>query len=186
MNMKAASKIGIGLFVAVLFGVGIFLGTGQVSVESPANAAIQQDEDRSVRECSSRTVKGSYGISTTGWIVSAGPIGPVADVGVITFDGDDGVSQTTTVSLNGMITAKRTLNGYYEVKDASDTYRHKDIGVALRDRKPWAGTADDRHRRRQSSRRNCNQTIVQHANALTSSQMVPLRPWSFGLHAPCE
>jgi|KBSSwiStaDraftv2_1062776.scaffolds.fasta_scaffold427248_2 hypothetical protein len=116
MNMKAASKIGIGLFVAVLFGVGIFLGTGQVSVESPANAAIQQDEDRSVRECSSRTVKGSYGISTTGWIVSAGPIGPVADVGVITFDGDDGVSQTTTVSLNGMITAKRTLNGSYEVK----------------------------------------------------------------------
>jgi hypothetical protein len=50
MNMKAASKIGIGLFVAVLFGVGILLGTGQVSVESPANAAIQQDEDRSVHE----------------------------------------------------------------------------------------------------------------------------------------
>lgn len=59
---------------------------------------------------------GSYGISTAGWIVSAGPIGPVADVGVITFDGDGGASQTTTVSLNGMIIPKRTsLGGSYEV-----------------------------------------------------------------------
>ena len=51
---------------------------------------------------------GMFGIRTTGWIVAFGPVGPVGDVGVITFDEIGGVSQTTTVSLNGTIIPKRT------------------------------------------------------------------------------
>jgi hypothetical protein len=114
--MKAASKIGTVLCVAALSGIAVLLSTGQRGIELQASAALPPDEDRGVRECSLKTVQGSYGISTTGWIVAAGPIGPVADVGVITFDGEGGVSQTTTVSLNGMIIPKRTsLNGSYEV-----------------------------------------------------------------------
>jgi hypothetical protein len=123
--MKTATKIAAMLFVLGFFDVGILLRnrlSGIVpvaraaSIYSATTAAAQEDEDRSASECSLKTVKGSYGISTTGWIVSAGPIGPVADVGIITFDGDGGVSQTTTVSLNGMIIPKRTsLSGSYEV-----------------------------------------------------------------------
>lgn len=118
MNMKPTSKIGAVLCVAVFLGSAILLSTGQRSIELRANAAARQDEDRAVQECSLRTVQGSYGISTTGWIVAAGPIGPVADVGVITFDGEGGVSQTTTVSLNGVIPPRprTSLNGsYYKV-----------------------------------------------------------------------
>jgi hypothetical protein len=115
INMNATSKIGAVLFAAVLVWIGT-LGAGRAGIQSQANAAARQDENRDMRECSLKTVQGSFGISTTGWIVAAGPIGPVADVGVITFDGAGGVSQTTTVSLNGVIIPKRTsLNGSYEV-----------------------------------------------------------------------
>jgi len=129
--MKTATKIGAMLFVLGFFGVGTLLrnhlsGIAPVvraaSIQSAANVATQQDEDRNAHECSLKTVNGSYGISTTGWIVSAGPIGPVADVGVITFDGNGGVSQTTTVSLNGMIVPTRTsLSGSYEVNSEDCT-----------------------------------------------------------------
>jgi hypothetical protein len=127
--MKTATKIAAMLFVLGSFGVGILLRNHlsgimpvarAASIQSAANAATQQDEDRSAHECSLKTVKGSYGISTTGWIVSAGPVGPVADAGVITFDGDGGVSQTTTVSLNGLIIPKR-LSGSYEVNSEDCT-----------------------------------------------------------------
>jgi len=38
-------------------------------------------------ECSVSTLKGSFGIATSGSIVAFGPVGPVAEVGVIKFDG---------------------------------------------------------------------------------------------------
>lgn len=123
--MKTATKISAMLLVVGSFAAGILLGNHQsgivsvaraASIHSAPNAAAQQSEDPSTLSCSQETVMGSYGISTTGWIVSAGPIGPVADVGVVTFDGDGGVSQTITVSLNGMIIPTRTsLSGSYEV-----------------------------------------------------------------------
>jgi len=37
-------------------------------------------------ECSVSTLKGSFGIATSGSIVAFGPVGPVAEVGVIKFD----------------------------------------------------------------------------------------------------
>ena len=76
----------------------------------------EEDEDSSLRTCSLETVKGAYGTSTTGSIVAGGPVGPVADVGKITFDGNGGASQTTTVSLNGTIVKDRSsLAGTYTV-----------------------------------------------------------------------
>jgi hypothetical protein len=49
--------------------------------------------------------------------VFAGPVGAVADVGKLTFDGNGRASQTTTVSLNGTIIPSRSsLAGSYTVK----------------------------------------------------------------------
>jgi hypothetical protein len=67
--------------------------------------------DFSIATCTSETLEGSYAITTTGSIVSLGPVGLV---GVIKFDGDGGVEQTTTVSLNGTI-INRTSQGTYVV-----------------------------------------------------------------------
>jgi hypothetical protein len=48
--------------------------------------------------------------------VFAGPVGAVADVGKLTFDGNGRASQTTTVSLNGTIIPSRSsLAGSYTV-----------------------------------------------------------------------
>jgi hypothetical protein len=77
-----------------------------------------EDDDSSPFVCSRKTIKGSYATSTTGSIVFAGPVGPVADVGRIIFDGDGGASQTTAVSLNGMIIPSRSsLSGSYRVEE---------------------------------------------------------------------
>ena len=73
-----------------------------------------EDDDSSPFACSLKTIKGSYATSTTGSIVSAGPVGPVGDVGVITFDGKGEASQTTTASLNGVIIPNRSsMSGSY-------------------------------------------------------------------------
>ena len=67
-------------------------------------------------ECSVSTLKGSFGIATSGSIVAFGPVGLIAEVGVIKFDGAGGVSQTTTLSSNGTILTNRsTISGSYEV-----------------------------------------------------------------------
>src|SRR5258708_4722686 len=64
-------------------------------------------------QCSVGTLMGSFGIATSGSIVA---FGPVAEAGIITFDGAGGVSQTTTVSLNGTILLNRSsISGSYEV-----------------------------------------------------------------------
>jgi hypothetical protein len=84
------------------------------SMQPQRHTAVRADDSH--EGCSMQTVAGSYGISTSGWIVFAGPPGPVADLGVITFDGNGSAAQTTTVSLNGAITANRSsLAGSYMV-----------------------------------------------------------------------
>ena len=75
-----------------------------------------EGDDSSTFVCSLRTIKGSYAISTTGSIVFAGPVGAVADVGKIVFDGNGEASQTTAVSLNGAINPSRSsISGSYVV-----------------------------------------------------------------------
>jgi hypothetical protein len=66
--------------------------------------------------CLVASLHGSYGIQSTGSITSLGPIGPVAEAGVLAFDGAGGASQTTTVSAGGQIIPNRTsLSGSYLV-----------------------------------------------------------------------
>lgn len=81
------------------------------TIDSPAAA---QAHDQGIQfTCTVGALRGPYGITTTGWIVS---LGPVAEAGVITFDGVGGASQTTTISLNGTIVPNRTsLSGTYIV-----------------------------------------------------------------------
>src|SRR5258708_13810930 len=81
----------------------------------PAAHAANSPEDSSDDSCSLASLKGSFGITTTGWIVAFGPVGPVGEVGTISFDGTGGVSQTTTVSLNGTILLNRISSGSYVV-----------------------------------------------------------------------
>lgn len=115
MNMKTIWRTGLLLAFVMLLGIGVHLRGGLVVIEPLAKASAQLD-DSFPSGCTLQTIRGSYGISTTGSIVSAGPVGLVADVGVITFDGSGGASQTSTVSLNGVIIPNRSsLGGSYVV-----------------------------------------------------------------------
>jgi hypothetical protein len=96
--------------------------------EAVSSVDDNEDDDSSPLACSLKTIKGSYATSTTGSIVFAGPVGAVADVGRIVFDGNGGASQSTAVSLNGMIITNRSsLSGFYSV-DANCT---GDISLTL-------------------------------------------------------
>jgi hypothetical protein len=111
--MRIISKIGISFVVAGGLALGAHVrGRGMQLV-----LAAHADDSRETSEesCSLETLRGSFGITTTGFIVAFGPVGPVADVGVVTFDGNGGVSQTTTVSLNGVIIPARVSSGSYVV-----------------------------------------------------------------------
>jgi len=118
--MKTTWRICFVLVFVMILGIGVHLRGSPFVIEPAAKAAAQMD-DSSPFACSLQTITGSYGISTTGSIVSAGPIGPVADVGVIIFDGNGGVSQTTTVSLNGAVIPNRSSSGGSYVVNADCT-----------------------------------------------------------------
>jgi hypothetical protein len=111
--MKFTKNVGITLLFAIVFALGVRLRDSEVQFVPQAHAS---DESlQSERSCDLRTLFGSYGIATTGSITSLGPVGLVADVGTISFDGIGNVSQTTTVSLNGTIIPSRASTGTYTV-----------------------------------------------------------------------
>src|SRR6202011_209514 len=67
----------------------------------PLKAA--QDDDDDTRQCSNATLKGSFGYTGTGNIVSGPFAGPIAFVGRITFDGLGQATFAQTTSRNGTI-----------------------------------------------------------------------------------
>jgi hypothetical protein len=73
-------------------------------------AAVAQPKN--FHRCSNATVKGTYGINTTGVLVS---IGPAAASGISTLDGRANVSGSQTRSVNGDV-ADETFQGKYEIK----------------------------------------------------------------------
>jgi hypothetical protein len=94
--MKTPGRSSAVFILMVLLGLGIHL-LGDQTFMGPRSTAAAQPEQSSSHACSLETIEGAYGTSTSGSIVSGGPVGLVAEAGVITFDGDGGVSQTATV-----------------------------------------------------------------------------------------
>ena len=68
------------------------------------------------KECSNATLKGSFGYTATGTLLSVPPpfAGPFAEVGRQTFDGKGNTEATATLSANGNI-VKVTIKGTYKV-----------------------------------------------------------------------
>jgi hypothetical protein len=82
-------------------------------------------------KCSLSKLAGTYGLTTTGSIPS---IGPVAAVGLITFDASGNISGTQTRSLNGDI-ADETFTGTATVNSdcsGTDTVSVFESGVLVR------------------------------------------------------
>jgi hypothetical protein len=112
--MRIISKIGISFVLVGGWALAVHLH-GRDAHFVPIVRAANLPDNSPDEPCSVGSLNGSFGVTTTGFIVAFGPIGPVADVGVIAFDGSGGVSQTTTVSLNGAIVPNRTSSGSYVV-----------------------------------------------------------------------
>ncbi len=73
----------------------------------------QADEDHT---CTLGSLEGPYGFIQTGTLIGAGPIAnpnlPIANVGVITFDGEGNLSQHLTNSRNGVISPVNVTGTY--------------------------------------------------------------------------
>jgi hypothetical protein len=110
-SVHRMSVAAVGL--AAMFALSVQAHGGRIQNGSTARAESDGDEHHLPR-CSVARLRGSFGFTTTGWIVFGGPVGPVADVGVLTFDGVGGVSQTETLSLNG-VPGERSSAGIYSV-----------------------------------------------------------------------
>jgi len=111
--MNSMYRVGAAALGLTILATGGYLGGVSSRIVPPVRAE-GRDDDRRPESCSLTRLKGSYGFTTTGSIVSAGPVGLVADVGVMTFDGLGGISETETLSLNGAI-VERTSPGDYTV-----------------------------------------------------------------------
>jgi hypothetical protein len=74
----------------------------------------QADEHR---DCSSRSLQGSFGFTSTGTLLALPPplAGPFAEIGRQTFDGRGNTDATATLSANGNIVKGVTAQGTYVV-----------------------------------------------------------------------
>ncbi len=75
-------------------------------------------------KCSNASLQGSFGVASTGTIVG---VGPLAAVGVVTFDGEGNHVGFDTISFNGAI-SRMTFTGTYKVNSdctGSDTETFK-------------------------------------------------------------
>ena len=98
--------------------LGALLGGGRLQLVPAVHAENGKDDHRG-ESCSIARLRGSFGFTTTGSIVAAGPIGLVASVGVLTFNGLGGVSQDETVSLNGTIVERSSVGTYFVDHDCT-------------------------------------------------------------------
>jgi hypothetical protein len=75
----------------------------------PASSALQADENCN---CTTATLKGSYGFVLTGNIIN---VAQLAIVGIATYDGNGGWSRVETTSFNGNIIPSESVTGTYIV-----------------------------------------------------------------------
>ena len=81
-----------------------------------AQSVVAQEQSGEVKECSNATLRGSFGYTSTGTLVSlpGAPVGPFAEVGRETFDGNGKTHATATLSADGGILTV-TIDGTYVV-----------------------------------------------------------------------
>ena len=84
-----------------------------VSVLLLGHVLIAHADDQHEKACSNQTLRGAYGLQRTGTTAT----GPVAAVGIISFDGDGNWMVTQSRSLNGIFNFDTTRSGTYEVAD---------------------------------------------------------------------
>ena len=84
-----------------------------VSVLLLGHVLIAHADDQHEKACSNQTLRGAYGLQRTGTTAT----GPVAAVGIISFDGDGNWTVTQSRSLNGIFNFDTTRSGTYEVAD---------------------------------------------------------------------
>jgi hypothetical protein len=76
--------------------------------------------DDDFRQCSNRTLKGSYGLYADGTVIG---VGPTAVIAIFTYDGEGNLTGTGTSRVNGNV-SHFTLTGSYTVDgdcNATDT-----------------------------------------------------------------
>ena len=72
--------------------------------------------------CSNATLKGTFAYTSTGVIVAPADIaGPIAEVGIQSFDGNGGTTATATISGNGSIQALTIVGTYTVNPDCTGT-----------------------------------------------------------------
>ena len=121
MNKRTAVPILLLCFTGVL-------AFGQTDSSGPFPVpVVAQEQEQSAEldfsgghRCSNRTLRGSYGFTGSGFVVSP-PFppelaGPFAAAGVFSFDGNGTVSAVDTVSFNGRI-RRRVITGNYMVEE---------------------------------------------------------------------
>jgi hypothetical protein len=86
---------------------------GVVSVLLLGKVLIAHADDPHEIACSNKTLKGAYGLQRTGTTAT----GPVAAVGIISFDGEGNWTVTQSRSLNGIFNFDTTRSGTYEVAE---------------------------------------------------------------------
>lgn len=102
-------------WLASVFALG-FLLRGVVTPSGSSlvpTAKAQPDKGAGVRRCSSRTLKGGYGVKFEGVRVG---IGPIASVSRFTFDGDGDFAASEIGRFNGT-GVQRIISGQYTVND---------------------------------------------------------------------
>jgi hypothetical protein len=102
-----------------------------------AQSVVAQEQSGKVKECTSATLRGSFGYTSIGSLLSsyAPPpfAGPLAEVGRQTFDGKGNTDATATLSANGNI-SKVTIEGTYTVNPdctGSMTLNVSPLGVTV-------------------------------------------------------
>jgi len=113
----------LAVFASSLLAIGVaFKGpiAGRGSLVPSAQAKDKDDEDENEGSCQSncslRSLKGCFGTTINGNLVGGPLAGPVAGIALQKFDGEGGLTQVDTVSINGILIANgRSATGTYTV-----------------------------------------------------------------------
>jgi hypothetical protein len=112
--MTATHRFGAAALGLALIAAPAYFNTGIPAARAAERGHGDGDGDHRA-SCSLARLNGTYGFTTTGSIVAAGPVGLVADVGVMTFDGAGSVSEREWLSLNGA-PGERVSGGEYTLE----------------------------------------------------------------------